>query len=182
MTEQLMYSEKDIQTIKSVFTENDVLLVAIRKLFFGATLTGEEKDMIRSAFSNSAVVEAFRRKVYSINNLGTPIGQLSDFWLGTESQVFGSNPDTIKQALLSKELVLQMFTKSFDLLTNVDGEQVSVDVVVDTENDPLGIKLIARNLYMKAIETALLAMKTIAGTKTETAEQAIKRLTKDSSK
>ena len=113
MAEKLMYSNKDIDLIKSTFAENDELLVMVRKLFFGGKLTAEEKKTVTTAFSNPDVVEVLRRKVYGVNNFETPIGQLSDFWLGVESQIFGATRDTVYQAIMSKELVLSMFTKAF---------------------------------------------------------------------
>ena len=177
-----MYTNKDIALIKSTFSENEPLLLAVRKLFFGAEIADDEKKMIQSAFSNKEVIEVFRRKVYGVNNLSTPIGQLSDFWLGVESQIFGSNRDTVYQAVMSKQIVMEMFEKAFLLLSDVDGEKVSVEIDIDIDTDPLGVKVIARNLYMKAIETALLALKTISGMKNESLEDAVKRLKKDSAK
>ena len=182
MAEKLMYTNKDIDIIKSTFAENDELLIMIRKLFFGGKITADEKKIIKSAFSNPEVIEVFRRKVYGVNNFDTPVGQLSDFWLGAESQMFGASRDTIYQAVMSKDVVLNMFTKAFNLLTNPDGERVSITVLNDLQADPLGVQLIARNLYMKAIESALHALKVIAGVKTETADEAVKRLQADSTK
>lgn len=180
--QELMYSDKDIDLIKSVFAENDALLVMLRKLFFGYDLTADEKKVVLSNFSNPVTIEVLRRKVYSVDNMETPVGQLSDFWLGVETQTFGASRDTIYQALISKELVLEMFTKGFNLLTDPDGEKVDVKVKISLETDPLGVKIIARNLYMKAIETALHAVKVIAGMKTESVEDAVKRLKSDSAK
>lgn len=74
-----------------------------------------------------------------------------------------------------------MFNKAFDLLSNPDGEKVSVDFVPSMV-DGLQIGLIARNLYMQAIETALISILTIAGKKDETLEETMKRLKQDSSK
>jgi len=182
MAEKLMYSDKDIALIKSTFAENDELLVMVRKLFFGGKLTAGEKKTITTTFSNPEIVEVLRRKVYGVNNFETPIGQLSDFWLGAESQVFGATRDTVYQAIMSKELVLSMFVKGFNLLANPEGERVSINVLIDIEADPLGVNLIARNLYMKSIESALHAVKVIAGVKDETPEQAVKRLQADSTK
>jgi len=177
-----MYSNKDIDLIKATFAENDALLVMVRKLFFGYDLTEDEKKAVKSTFSNPEVVEVFRRKVYSVGNVQTEIGHINDFWFGAEEQIFGAGRDTIYQAIASKELVLSMFTKAFNLLTNLDGEKVDTSFNPVIEADPLGIKLIARNLYMKAVETGLHSMKVIAGMKTETVEQAVKRLSQDSSK
>lgn len=177
-----MFNNKEIDLIKSTFAENDVLLIAVRKLFFGQDISEDEKKMIKASFASEEVVNALRRKVYGLNSFETPIGQLSDFWLGVESQIFGASRDTVYQAIMSKQIVLEMFTKAFNLLTNPDGEKVSVEITPMIEADQLGVKLIARNLYMKAVETGLLGVKTIAGMKTESTEDAVKRLSKDSAK
>lgn len=180
--QELMYSNRDIELIKSVFSENDQLIIIIRKLFFGAELSEDDKKLVKATFSNQELVNVVRRKVYGVNNLETPVGQLSDFWLGVETQIFGASRDTIYQAIKSKEMVLGMFVKALSLLTNPDGEKVDISVNPVIEADPLGVKLIARNLYLKSMETALFALKTIAGMKSETVEQAVKRLQQDSSK
>lgn len=179
---KLMYSDKEIDLIKAVFAENDFLLKAIRKLFFGAELTPEEKETIKTTFSNKEVIEVLRRKTYGLNNLDTPVGQLSDFWLGVEQQIFGASRDTIFQAVESKNMVLAMFTKAFKLLEDPDGEKVDVSITVSILQDPLQVGLIARNLYMKAVETSLMTVQTIAGMKGETLEETLKRLQKDSAK
>lgn len=179
---KLMYTNKDIELIKSVFAENDALMLAIRKLFFGASINEDEKKAIVEAFASQEVRDVFQRKVYGLNNFDTPIGQLSDFWLGAETQVFGASRDTIYQTVESKKLVLSMFEKAFKLLQNPDGEKVDITSFPDVIADELQVGLIARNLYMKAIETSLLTIKSIAGIKGETMEQTLKRLEADSSK
>lgn len=178
----LMYSNKDIDLIKSAFAENDEILISIRKLFFGVEVSGDEKESIKSTFSNPELVDVFRRKVYGVNNFDTPVGQLSDFWLGAESQIFGATRDTVFQVIESKKMVLEMFEKSFKLLNNPDGEKVTVEFTANSLVDDLGVNLIARNLYMKAIETSLLSLKALAGKKTESVEETVKRLQRDSSK
>lgn len=179
---KLMYNEKDIALLKSAFCENDELLVAVRLLFFGLDITDEQKKMITSTFSSQEMREVFMKKVYGIGNYNTPIGQVSDFWMGIEQQIFGASRDTIYQAVQSKALVLDMFQKCFVLLENPDAEKVSIEFNPNSSIDELQVKLIARNLFMKAIETALLTIKMIAGMKDESPEQAIERLSKDSTK
>lgn len=180
---QLMYTEKEIDLIKSVFCENEFLLKSIRKLFFGADMTQEEKDLIVNTFKGKEIKEVFRKKVYGLENMETPIGQLSDFWIGVEQQIFGAGRDTIRQAVESKTIVLGMFETAFDLLDNPDGERVITKYDPKTFiSDELGIRLIARNLYMKAIETSLLTVKAIAGQKSETLDETVKRLKQDSTK
>lgn len=179
---KLMYSGKEISLIKAHFAENEDLLISIRKLFFGIDISNNEKEAIKATFSDPEIIEVFRKKVYGLNNYGTPVGQLSDFWIGAETQIFGASRDTIYQAVESKIIVLDMFTKAFELLKNPDGEKIDITSLLSTSVDPLQVKLIARNLYMKAIETSLLTLKSIAGQKTETLEQTLKRLQQDSLK
>lgn len=178
---KFMFSNKEIDLIKTTFAENEELLKNLRKLWFGADLSKEVKEDIKNTFSNKDLLEAVRHKVYGLNNFDTPIGQLSDFWVGVEKQIFGASRDTIEQAVQSKILVLGMFEKAFKLLENPDGERVVVDFKPSMV-DGLQIALIARNLYMQAIETSLITILTIAGKKEETLEETLKRLQKDSNK
>lgn len=178
---ELMYNDKEIELIKMTFAENDALLIAVRKLLFGAEISKEEKNMIKKSFSSDEVINVFKKKVYGLNDLSTPVGQLSDFWIGAEKQIAGMDKNTIKQVVQSKARVLDMFERGLELLKNPDGEKVVVTYVPALE-DELGINLISRNLYMQAIETALLTVKVIAGSKTESVEETVKRLKKDSSK
>jgi hypothetical protein len=179
----LMYSDSDIELIKATFAENDFLLISVRKLFFGAVLTEEEKNSIKQAFKDPKVIEVLRRKIYPVFNPTTPVGQISDPWLGVEEQIFGASRDTISQAVNSKAIAISMFEQAFDSLANPDGEQVSIQFdPLSINADELAINLIARNLYMKAIETGLLGVKMIAGKKDETIEQTLARLQQDSSK
>jgi hypothetical protein len=179
---KLMYSGKDIDIIKRVFAENDALLIVIRKLFFGVDISDNEKLSVKDTFKDKDVRDVFQRKVYGLNNFDTPVGQLSDFWMGVEKQIFGAGRDTIRQTIESKQIVFGMFEKAMKLLENPDGEKVDVSTFPSLITDELQVGLIARNLYMQAIETSLLTLKSIAGMKQETTEQAIKRLTQDSTK
>lgn len=179
--EKLMFDDKELNLIKAVFAENEELLIAIRKLFFGVDITPAEKDAIKQAFANPEVIRVVRHRTYGLNEFDTPIGQLSEFWMGAEKQIFGASRDTIEQAIKSKAMVLEMFETAFKLLENPDGVKVTTKFTVD-QDDFLGTNLIARNLYMQAIETSLANLKMIAGQKNETLEQTLKRIQQDSAK
>jgi hypothetical protein len=173
-----MFNDKELRIIKDTFADNEDLLKSVRKLLFGAEISLQEKENIKNTFSNPEVLEAVRHKIYGLNNFDTPIGQLSDFWMGAESQMFGAPLPQIKQAIEVKTKVLAMFTKGFELLVNPDGEKVSTEIVIDE----LGVGIIARNLYMKAIDMGLFTVLNIAGKKGETIEELYKRLEKNSAK
>lgn len=183
MADKKTQADNDIALIKAVFSENDGLLFTMRKLFFGAELTLDEKELIKNTFADKAIIEVFQRKLYGLNNYETEIGHINDFWLGAETQIFGASRDTIYQTISSKERILENFEKALALLSNPDGERVDISKMkMSLEADPLGVGLMVRILYMKAMELALHSVKTIAGTKAESVEEAVKRLAKNSSK
>lgn len=179
MTEQNLYKDKELQLLKQVFEDNERLLITMRKQLLGAKLSKEDKDTLKSTFSNKELLTAVRRKAYGIADLEAPIGQYVDFWVGLEKQLGGQNKDTIKQAIEYKKKTFDMFEKGFNSLENPhDSEQVSIEI----EFDDLGISLIARNLYMQAVEQTLVTLKALSGTKAETLEDTMKRIKQNSTK
>lgn len=178
-----MYNEAEISLIKQSFAENDSLLKLMRKLFFGYELTEEEAKLIKATFKSKELVEIVRRKIYGKVNVDGQIGAANDFWLGAESQIFGAQRDTIIQTVESKSKVLAMFERAMELLVEPNGEKVSIAYdPASLESDPLQTGLIARNLYIKALETALFTIKSIAGQKSESLDDTLKRIKKDSAR
>lgn len=180
MSEQLMYNEAEIALIKELFAENDYLLNKLRLLFFGQILSEADKDLIKSTFEREEAKRVLMRKIYGLEDFSTPIGQLSDFWMGAESQVFGATKDTVKQAVESKQRILAMFKQCKALLSDPDGEKPNI--AIPEVIDDLGIDLIVRNLFMKSIENALFTISIIAGQKSESVEETVKRLKKNSTR
>ncbi len=175
-------TEKDNELLRLVFKDNEALLKLVRSLFFGLPLTDGEKELIKTSFANKDVREAMRNKVHGDITRDVPIGAEGDFWSGIESQIFGRDMYTVRQAVESKEKVLQMFNQAFDLLANP--HNVSMDLSYDPiTTDPLQIKLLARTLYWKAMTVALATYKVIAEQKDgENVQETAKRMQKDSMK
>lgn len=178
----LSSNEAEIAFIKSTFAENEYLLKAIRALFLGFRITDGDAKLIKSVFANPAAKTALRRKMYPESSATDEIGETADFWFGTETEIIGKDPETIRQVIVSKQLTLEHFDRAFALLDDPSGEKVDLTFDVACDSDKFGIKLLARNKYVRSVETALMIMKVIAGTKDETPEQAKQRLLKDSTK
>lgn len=160
-------TEKDNATVKSLFQNNEAMLKIMRALFLGLGVTAAEKEQVRSMFSNNELLRIVRNKFYPELSRETPIGQVADVWLGVEQMIFGVPQDTITQAVQYKDLALDMTRKALKLLENPDGEQI--DVSYDPKahlNDPLRINLLARNQYIRHVETQLTALWIIANQKT----------------
>lgn len=180
---QLPVSEKEADLLKATFKDNESLLKTLRSLFFGFDTTKAEKKLIKETFSDPELKLAIRKKMYPVLSNDVPIGQVADFWMGVDQQIFGQHKDTIYQAVNTKEEVLTMLKKAMNLLDNPDGEKIDLEYTAKKyQLDDFQINLLARNLYIKTIETGLLFIKMTADQNIETPEQLEKRVKKDSVK
>lgn len=173
--------EEEVILIKSVFADNEDLLIAMRALFLGLSATAEERELIRSTFANEQLRKIMWKRFYPTITRETPIGQLGDVWLGTETMVFGVSEITIKQALGYKKGSLELTRKALELLEDPDRYVMSTEYDSDKQ-DVFGIELLIRNQFIRHIEAQLLFLKIIAGQKSETLAETKKRLGMDSNK
>lgn len=178
---ELIVKDDEIELIKATFADNQYLLKALRALFCGLGVNTEEKNLIKTVFANEKLRALMRKRFLPEVSKDTPIGQVTDKWMGVETQIFGVNRETIFQSLMSKQETIDMVEKALGLLENPDGEQFDVSYNPKLNMaDEFGIKLLARNHYLRHIETQLTFLMTIAGQKEETIEQAKKRMQVDS--
>lgn len=174
---------EEITLIKSVFKDNDTLLKTTRACMLGLGLTGEEKELLKNTYQNEALMKVLHRKFLPTLRKDEPIGQVSDVWLGVETQVFGQSPDAIEQAVRYKQGAIELTRRALTLLQNPDAEvePIKLDYSPDLYlNDPLRIALLVRNQYIRHVEQQLLFLKVISEQKDETPEDVGKRLAKDS--
>ncbi len=157
-------SEQEVDLLKTVFKDNEPLLKTMRALFFGFELDQVQKEFIRGTFQNSELRTAVRKKIYAEMGDDAPIGSVPDYWLNIQpQQIIGASRDSIYQMIQSKTKLLKMFNQGLALLEDPYGERV--DLSFDSTSlglDDLGIRLLARNLYIQAIETSLHLINQIA--------------------
>jgi hypothetical protein len=183
MEKTLPVSEQEAELLKVAFKDNESLLKLVRALFFGFELSADEKMRIKSSFANEQLREALRKKIFPVLSKDSPIGQITDAWMGIESNVFGQPKDTIYQAVQSKQVVLEMLDKAMNLLSNPDGEPMDLKYNPNEYLiDGLQIKLLARNFYMKTVETALHFINQFANQAVVKPEEVKERRAKNSNK
>ena len=173
--------EQENELLKTIFKDNDYLLKLTRNVFFGFPLTDEEKQTVKNTYSNAPLKEAVRKKFYPLFGDEMPIGSVSDFWGGTEQNLLGQHKDTIYQNVISKQEVLEMLQKGFEALTDYKKIDLSYNPKLSV-NDDLAVKLLARNLYIRTVETGLNFVKIVANQKEEDKKETAKKLLKNSSK
>ncbi len=176
-------SQKEAELLQRTFKGNEPLLKTVRSLFFGFDISKDEKEIIKTVFSSSEVKEAFRKKVYPILSNDMPIGQVADFWLGSEQNLLGAHKDLITQVVESKQMVKTLLERAFELLNNPYGEKIDLSYEPSRFiTDPLQTFLLARNLYIKTVEQGLLFVKLTAEQETKIPEVLKEKRRKDSAR
>lgn len=168
--------EKDL--LHTTFYKNEGLLQSIRALFFGLNTTPEERAQIKTVFMNEDLRKVFWRRFAPSLDRESKIGQIQDVWLGAEQMVFSQSRDTINQALEYKERALEMTKHALSLLE--DPEKGAADLTYKPNpGDPLAIGLLARNQYIRHVETQLLFIWTIANMEVEKPTERAERIHKN---
>lgn len=152
----LTTNQADIDLIKAVFTGNEHLLKAVRSLFVGLPVSPEDKALIKDTFAREDVRSLMQRRFLPSMSADAPIGQMADIWLGVEQMVFGQPRDTIEQAVQYKNIAINMAQQALALLENPDGEPMNLTYdPLKYVNDELGVNLLARNQFIRLVETQL---------------------------
>lgn len=154
-------NEEDAKIIKKTFKDESILK-SMRVVMLGLAPTDGDKSLVRSIFSDIDVRRIVRSRFLPALSRDTPIGTANDVWLGVESMVFGSPRDTIEQAVKYKEASIAMTRDGLALLENPDAGFISVDLVPNVDMDPLQITLLARNQYVRHVESQLMFLWVIA--------------------
>lgn len=174
--------DEDVAALKRAFNGRDDLLNAVRSVVFGFTVNPELRSEVYSTFRDFGVREAFRRKLVPSMSPSDAIGEMSDYWAGIENQLLGQSTEHIRQAVEYRRTAMGMFEAAFRLLVYPDAPNVDLAAFPSVESDPYQVWLIARNAFIKSVETTFSFVKAIAAVKDETPERARRRLQGESSK
>lgn len=180
-TVQLTRSEMDAVIIRRVFKGNDALLFAMRAVLLGLGANDSEKKMVAGTFSDAVTLKAVIQRFLPAIRKDDALGNITEVWGGAEKMVFGHSRETIEQALQYKEKGIQMARDAMKLLVNPDLPAPDLSMIVDMTTDPLGIRLLVRNQYIKMVEEQLVGLKIVANKAEDlTPEQRAARSTGDS--
>ena len=169
-------NEHEVAIIKRTFKDNDELLQSMRAVMLNLEPSEADKKLVSDTFAdNPELFTLIYKRFLPALSKDTPIGQASDVWLGAEQMIFGQSESAIYQAIEYKERSIDMTRKALEALK--DAATIDVDVVFSAKkflNDPWGINLLARNQFIRHVESQLLFLKLIAGqpeAKPETAKK-----------
>ena len=175
-------NEKELEVIKRVFAENEPLLIQVRNLLFGMTLTEEEKKNIVANFKDSEIRRIIRKFIIPEFDADIPVGFSTDVWMSSVDGIKSNSPEALQPIFASQMKWIEMMETALKLLENPDGEKVNLRVFTGLDPSEMYIQILARNNFVSIIERSLVQIKTWAGLKSETPQMTKERLLKDSSK
>lgn len=176
--------QKDVELVKRVFGGDEQLLKSIRSLMLGLPTTEQEKQEIKGLFADNEVYRVFAYRFYPTLDANAPLGTMTDTWQDVTTMIFDRMPSTIKQAVEYKYLALEMTQKALELVRNPHGEAPDVRYTPSLHaDDELQVFLLARNQFIKHVDTQLAFLYVIASSDDkEKAAEIVKRLSVNSAR
>jgi ERCC4-related helicase len=177
---------KDNDVVRMYLKSKEDIFIAIRSLMFGQEISKEYKDIIKQLFGDSNLRDAFKRSISPEITDESGLPRLTDRWsqLVEVETITGSSPETIRQLVSSSKMLVGMCDKALNLLVNPDGDKVVLDFDFEKslEEDPYGVAIIARNMFIRHINTKLNHLRVIADTSQKDLDDYVSNLKKNSNK
>jgi hypothetical protein len=183
-TKSVIEKTQEQLVFEKYFKENELLLKSIRSLMLGLPVSDEQKETVRSTFSDEILYGYIRRRFYpTYKDESAQIGGLMDVYLGVEQMCFNQEPHAIEQAINYKNISLELTRKGLKLLLDPNSKENQIDLddyLKSPEEDPLQVHLLGRNIYMRHIDKQLSILYVVANAERMTQAEVAKRLQLDS--
>lgn len=186
-----IFNQEELSLIKNTFADNDTLLYTVRKVLLQFPLTDAEKNLIKMSVTPE-VLRVLKKRILPEIGDEFPLGQLPSILTTLGESLKVKSVEEMAPLIEAKALEIEYLRQRFASLEAITTGYVG-DVVpefslasfakIDISNPTKSyIQLQAYLFLLGYIDPMLGFIKSIAGTKEETAEQQKKRLVRDSSK
>jgi len=174
--QKMRYNDSELRVIKSLFSENDEMLVALRKKMLDFPLSQVEANLVTYTPEQLAVIsKTFNPEIEP----EAPVNQIIDLWMTVD--VKDKTPSEAALLLEARSRLIKYLTERLEnKKPTITFESLSYSSKkMDQENL---INQITRTTLLSHVEQQLNQLNFLAGQKDETVEQLMDRLQKDSSK
>lgn len=181
----LIYSDSELELANKTFSKNNALIMLIRKFFLQGEMEKKEMETLRKIIAGD-VLALLKKRLAPEINVNAPIGELIDLWSSVPTMNVGIEECNL--AMEARMILVDYIRQMFEILECKKSlEEMSIklsDLVYSPykEKRQALVEMSARNTIVDHIEWQLGLLKTLAGTKKETAEEIKKRLEQDSAK
>lgn len=182
-----MFSDAELSVISNTFSgDGEDSLYLIRNVLLQFPLTVDEKKKLKGIMT-PAVYDVVKKKILPSFDPDAPLGQLGDLNQSLTADLKTKSVDEMEVLFDAKRLEIAYLTQQFEYLKDIEIEYSPEIILSDMASLTGSPKTVfvhntARNFLAGYVDTFLIQLKTIAGTKDETPEQKLKRLSRDSSK
>lgn len=182
--EQTMrYSDMELSVMKATFSENNVLISAIRNIFLDASLDDGQKKAIENLRENEHGMALLRKTILPTIDPTAPLFQLVDLYVNIDTK--DKMMEVAIPLIKARDLVVDYLADRLDVVDGVKKKgSFTLDDLMNRKVDDATrfSNLSARNTLLVHIDGQMSQLKLLGGLKTETVEQTKQRLAKNSTK
>lgn len=181
-----IFNDEELSLIKNTFADNDALLYAVRKVFLQFPLTGPERGLLKLAIT-PAVFAVLKKRILPELSDEFPLSQLPTILSTLTEQLKVRSVEEMAPLFAAKALEIAYLEQQFAVLENIDTDveqKIQLSVLSKIDDTPI-VAFVNTQAYLFLlgyIDPMLGFIKSIAGSKSETVEQAKKRMDRNSSK
>lgn len=183
--QKLRFTTTELSLLKGLFADNEDLLFLIRKVMLQFTLTQDEKDTLTKVMNNT-VWDLMRKVFYPTIDPTAPILQLAHMVIGLD--IKNLTPEGAFAFIKAKDIEMEYIKQQLDVLR---GNETEGGIILDDlrktdykriEMEKAFVNITAWNFLIAYIDTNINQMRVLAGLKSETVEDTLKRLAQNSAK
>lgn len=177
------FSDAELNTIKSTFSENDDLIKALRKHFLQLPLSAVDQAILGTIKGKEAVLKVIRKAYLPEIDGDAPIHQVVDLLLTLK--IDDKTPELAYPHILARHKLIKYIDRQLSVLEGISGGTVDFGYFAEADGksaETSYVDLLARNTFISHNEQQLSMFLLLAGRKDETPEQTMARIQKDSTK
>lgn len=179
----MRFNDIELGIMKRVFADNEDLIFIVRKVLFQSELTKGERNMLDASLSDE--VNSLLKKMF-VPELDTesPLFQMTDLPLGLNLAMNSKGVEEMQPLFEAKKLEMDYLNQQLEAIKNENSsKRIRFSSMAKLEPYPKAfVGVTARNWLLVFIDSSLQQIKILAGTKKETLEETMERISKDSAK
>lgn len=174
-----IFNKSELELLNTIFSDNDILMYTIRKVFLQFPLTDSDKGVLEQV--TPELIRIMKKRILAEPSNEFPFGQIPIFYTTLDEAFKTKIVDDMDKEFEAKELEISYIKQQFAVLEDLTAKQDIRLSEMPTKYDKY-VGITAYIYLFKYLDQMLYTIKVLAGKKGETPAEMQKRLNKDSSK
>ena len=177
---KMRFTLEDLELTKALFSENEEMLLTLRKIFWQEDLTKDEQKIFDASFKkNPKAINLLKMFFLPVLDSSAPRHQVVDLWLTLDLKDKGFEESIL--AIEVRRKLISYVEGTFAEIEKGTLNPISFKKLTE-DNDNILVNLMMRNYLLQHVEQQLTSIDVLAGHKKESVEETRARLEKNSSK